>query len=325
MAELKRYISNEEKLVMRNDLGKRLNCALAIILLAYFGNAISKESESIKFSFAPGENISFTQKLTTIRENDMGEKGKQLDEAVSTTMITIRKTKSGWDVLEEPRSFSMKRNGKEINNPIVSLLASAVITYKLDSAGNILDVDGYEPFIEGISKQVTPEVFTQLKPILDIDAMKSKEIAEWNGRIGDYVGAEVQIGDSFVADAPYQLSNGEIINYRVHTKIAAFTPCGNSKCIRIEQFYDSQADKLAKMTGEFVSDVIETAAPEKNKADSESNTAVIKGTVTRVIDPDTMLIYEEESNRSIAMEIDIPGAGPVTVNTSETRKYEFEY
>jgi hypothetical protein len=310
---------------MRVDLCNVANWAVTIILLAYFSSSISKELDTINFSFAPGENISFTQKLTTIKEKDMGDKGKQLDESVSTTKITIIKTKSGWDVLAEPRSISMKRNGEEINNPIVSFLSSAVITYKLDSDGNILDVDGYEPFIEGISKQVTPEVFKQLKPILNIEAMKSKEIAEWNGRIGDYVGAEVQIGDTFVADVPYQIPNGTTINYSVQTKIAALVPCGDNKCVRIEQIYDSQADNLAKMTGEVVSNVTEAAVPEINKPSSESNTAVIKGNVTRVIDPNTMLVYEEESKRTIAMEIDIPGAGLVPVKTSETRKYEFEY
>jgi hypothetical protein len=310
---------------MRVDLCNVANWAVTIILLAYFSSAISKELDTIYFSFAPGENISFTQKLTTIKEKDMGDKGKQLDESVSTTKITIIKTKSGWDVLAEPRSISMKRNGEEINNPIVSFLSSAVITYKLDSDGNILDVDGYEPFIEGISKQVTPEVFKQLKPILNIEAMKSKEIAEWNGRIGDYVGAEAQIGDSFVADVPYQIPNGATINYSVQTKIAALVPCGDNKCVRIEQVYDSQADNLAKMTGEVVSNVTEAAVPEIIKPSSESNTAIIKGNVTRVIDPKTMLVYEEESKRTIAMEIDIPGAGLVPVKTSETRKYEFEY
>ena len=310
---------------MKDDLSKVANWIVTIILLACFSSAIAKESGTIRFSFAPGENISFTQKLTTMKEKDMGDKGKQLDESVSTTRITITKTKFGWDVLAEPISIAMKRNGEEINNPIVSLLSSAVITYKLDFDGNILDVNGYEPFIEGISNQVTPEVFKQLAPILNIEAMKSKEIAEWNARIGDYVGAEVQIGDSFVADVPYQLPNGTTINYSVQTKIAALIPCGDNKCVRIEQAYDSQADNLAKMAGKVASNVADAVAPETNKPSSESNTAVIKGTVTRVIDPNTMLIYEEESKRTVAMEIDIPGAGLVPVKTSEIRKYEFEY
>jgi len=310
---------------MKVDLGNIAKWIFTVFLLTYFSSSISKELGTIKFSFSPGENISFIQKLTTIKEKDLGDKGQQLDESVSTTKITITKTKSGWDVLAEPKSISMKRNGEEIKNPIVSLLSSAVITYKLDSDGNIIDVDGYEPFIEGISKQIPPEVFKQLAPILNIETMKAKEIAEWNGRIGDYVGAEVQIGDSFVAEIPFQIPNGPTINYSVQTNIAALVPCGDKNCIRIEQHYDSQADNLAKMTGEVVSNVTETLAPEIKRSSSDSNTATIKGDVARVIDPETMLIYREISSRTIALEIDIPGVGLVPVKTTETRKYEFEY
>lgn len=310
---------------MRVDLSKIAKWTVTIFLLAYFSISMSKEYETIKFSFSPGENISFLQRLTIIKEKDMGDKGRQLDESLSTVKITITKTESGWDVLAEPKSISMKRDGEEVNNPIVNLLSSAVITYKLDSDGNIIDVDGYEPFIEGISKQVTPEVFEQLAPILNIEAMKSKEIAEWNGRIGDYVGAEVQIGDSIVADVPYQIPNGTTINYSIQTNIAALVPCGENKCVRIEQRYDSEADNLAKMAGEVMSNVSDAIAPEKQKSSSDSNTAIIRGDVVRVLDPETMLVYEEESIRTIAMEIDIPGAGLVPIKTTETRKYEFEY
>lgn len=310
---------------MKVDFNNTVKWAVTVFLLAHFSSSISKESGTIKFSFSPGENISFIQKVTTIKEKDMGEKGKHLDESVMTTKITINKTSSGWGVLAEPKSISMKRNGEEINSPIVSLLSSAVITYKLDSDGNIIDVGGFESFIEGISKQIPPEVFKQLTPMLNIEVMKAKEIAEWNGRIGDYVGAEVKIGDSFVADVPYQIPNGPAINYSVRTNIAALVPCGEKKCIRIEQHYDSQADNLAKMTGEVVSNVSEALTPEIKRASSDSNTATIIGDVVRVIDPETMLIYKEKSSRMIAMDIDIPGVGLVPVKTTETRKYEFEY
>ena len=310
---------------MKLDLRNVSRWMFSLFLFAFFDSSLSKEPGTIKFSFSPGGSTSFMQKLTTIKEKDMGAKGQQLDESVSTTKFTITKNGSGWDVLAEPKNISMRRNKEEINNPIVSLLSSAVITYKLDSDGNIVDVDGYEPFIDAISKQIPPEVFKQLAPILNIDVMKAKDIAEWNGRIGDYVGVEVEIGDTFVAEIPYQIPNGPTIDYRVQTSISALVPCGEKKCLRIEQHYDSRADNLAKMTGEVVSNVSEALSPELSGSSSDSNTAIIKGEVVRVIDPETMLIYAENSSRTIAMEIDLPGEGLIPVKTTETRSYEFEY
>ena len=310
---------------MKNRVRYIAKLTFTFFILIYFNSSTSKEYETIKFSFSPGENISFTQKLTATKVKDMGNKGKQVDVSISSTLVSMAKTNSGWNVRAEPKSIYMKRNGVEVNNPIVKLLSSVVMTYRLDNSGRILDVKGLEPFIEGLSKQMPPEVFKQLAPILNIEVMKAKEMAEWNGRIGDYVGESVQIGDQLVADVPYQIPGGTTINYTVKTNIAAFVPCGNNKCVRIEQFYDSQADSVAKMAGDVVSNVTEALAPELRKSGSESNTARIKGNVTRVIDPDTMLIYGEESSRTIEMEIDIPGMGLVPTKTTETRIYEFVY
>lgn len=294
-----------------------------IVLLS--SNATSEENEDIKFSFAPGDKTSFIQKLTTTKEKDMAEKGRQLDESISTTKITMTKTKNGWDLLAEPQSISMMRNGQKIDNPILSLLSSAVIKYKLDSDGNIIDVEGYEAFIDGISKQVPPQVFQQLSPVLNVEAMKAKEVAEWNGRIGDYIGAEVEIGDSFAATVPFQLPNGSTINYNVKTNISGVEPCSENKCVRIDQVYDSKADSVAKMSGEMVSNVTKVLAPEIEKSNQENNTASINGSVKRLIDPSTMLIYTEESVRVISMNMNIPGAGSIPMKMTETRQYEFLY
>lgn len=294
--------------------------------LSLFSASISaNEKETIKFVFSPGEKISFIQKLSVKKEKDMGDEGKQLDESISTTKITITRTKDGWDVLAKPIDVSMTRNGKEVNDPIATLLLSAVITYKLDTFGNILDVEGYERFIDRISKQLPPDIFQQLAPVLNIDAIKTKEIAEWNGRIGDYIGAEVKIGDRFSAEVPFQLPNGSTINYNVNTSIAAMEPCAKSQCVRIEQVYDSQTDELAKLSGNVLSNVTKAIAPEIEKGKPESNTSTISGNVKRTIDPKTMLLYGEELTRVISMKMDVPGTGSSSLKVIETRVYEFLY
>ncbi len=191
----------------------------------------------------------------------------------------------------------MKRDGKEVDNPIARLLSSAVTTYKLDPDGNILDLVGYEAFIDGISRQVPTEIFEQLSPLLSIEALKAREIAEWNGRVGDYVGAEVRIGDNFVADVPYQIPGGSTINYTLHTTIAGFIPCGEKKCVRIEQAYDSQADNVAKMAGEVVSKLAQSVSPETQKSRPENSVATIKGNVKRTIDAEPCSVAAR--NRSV--------------------------
>lgn len=295
-----------------------------IMLLGIFSSEAFSE-EIVKFSFSPGKQIDFIQKLTATKEKDMGKLGKQIDESVSTTKISITQTKLGWDVLAQPISMSMYRNGKEINNPLASLLSSAIITYKLDAAGSIKDVEGYEIFIEQISKTISPVVFKQLAPVLSIESLKAKDIAEYNGRIGDYLGAEVKIGDSFITSTPFQLPNGSEITYNVKTNISAIEPCGTTNCVRINQVYNSKADNIAKISGDVLNNISKAVAPEMGQSNSKQNTAAISGTVSRLIDPATMLIHEEKTTRIIEIEINIPNTGLVPVQMTEKREYVFEF
>lgn len=310
---------------MKSHLRSILQCSLAIAIVASSGESRSEEKEIIRFSFAPGDKMSFLQKLSTRKEKDMGAKGTQLDEFVGTTRITISRTNVGWDVLAEPKGIHVTRNGQVVDNPIVNLLSSAVITYKLDPGGNIVDVEGYEAFVEGISKQLPAQVFKQLAPVINVEAMKAKEIAEWNSRFGDYLGAEVAIGDSFVAKVPFQLPNGPTLEYDVKTIISAVEPCAETSCIRIDQNYDTEADDMAKLSGEIVNNVVKEILPEGPKSRSENNSARISGNVLRLIDPKTMLIYKEELRRVMDMTTDIPGEGLIPIKMTETRSYEFEY
>lgn len=310
---------------MQSVTGRLTWWSLAIFLVAFSNGSISKEDVEIRFSFAPGGNISFVQKLTTIKEKDIGDKGRQVDESVSTTKITMTRTKAGWNVLAKPKSIIMKRNGKVIDNPIASLLSSAEITYKLDSAGNIIDIEGYDAFIDGISKKIPPKIFKQLAPVLNVEALKAKDEADWNGRIGDYLGIEVSIGDSFVTDVPFELPDGSTIHYNTRTKFLAIEPCAGKRCVRIDQVYDSQADNVAKITGGIVNNVTKAVAPGLGNSHPENNSASISGTVSRLIDPDTMLIHTERVTRIMEMKIDMPGSGLVPVKVTETRLYEFQY
>ncbi len=300
--------------------------SVVLLICALVGASVnSQEADAIKFTFAPGENVSFLQKLSMRKEKDLGNGNKQLDESLSTTKFTISQTTAGWEVLVQPQSITMKRDGEQVENPIVKLLSSAVITYSLSPDGNILDVAGYDAFINSIATVVPPEVFSQLSPVLNVDAMKAKEIAEWNGRYGDYLGVEVNVGDKFTATVPFQLPNGSAIEYEVETNIAALEPCGTGTCVRIHQVYDSDARNAAKMSADMVNELARKTSPNARTATSDDNAATISGNISRLIDPNTMLIYGEKLTRTISMAVAIDGEGSNKVVMTENRNYEYEY
>ena len=109
----------------------------------------------------------------------------------------------------------MKRNGQEVNNPIIGLLSKVTITYKLDKEGNLLDIVGYEKVMETLNSQFPSEVVEKLSPMLNTEALKQRDISEWYGRIGDYINKKISIGDVWEYEVPFTLPNGIDLNYKI--------------------------------------------------------------------------------------------------------------
>ena len=308
--------------ILTKGHGKLLFLFVTLSLI-FTGNAFAK---NIIFSFDPKDGTTFTQKLSTTREKQLGPAGTQIDESLSMTKIICKKTKEGWDINAQPINAIMKRNGKEVNNPIVSLLSKVKITYKLDQEGVLKDIVGYEKVWEALSSQFPPEVAQKLAPMLNSETLKQREIAEWNGRIGDYLSKEISIGDVWEYEVPFTLPSGVDLNYKVKTHFKEQIQCGKSKCIFIEQIYDSAAEGMADLMNDVVKTVSEGDEEKKKIMPKVSQSgSSIKGKVTRVIDPTTMNIYKEEIERTMQMEMDVPGHGRIPTKMIEKRSYEYEY
>lgn len=300
---------------------------LVFIILFQPKNGFSKDLNDITFTFAPKDGVTCIQKLITTKEKMLGPAGTQLDESISTTRITMKRTNEGWDVIGEPIKAVIKRNGQVINHPIVNLLSNITTTYKLDNDGNLIDIKGLEKVTESINSQFPPQVAKQLAPMLNPDLLKRKEAAEWNGRIGDYLGKKVSIGDVWESEVPFTLANGTELIYRNKIYFSERVSCGKSTCVRIEQVYDSTAEGVAALVNKFVKGVAKSAKDTsvKNAPKFNQKGSSINGRVIRIIDPNTMFIYKEELERTIKMEMDIPGTGRVPTRMVEKQIYEFDY
>lgn len=218
----------------------------------------SSEPQKVRFSFAPGNNLTYEEKLTITREKDLGHLGAERDESASTTRISVAPGNTGWDLVAKPGPLTVKRDGELINDPLAKLLSRIVVTYKLKQDGAILDVRGFEEFAQALSTQVSPEVMAQLAPALNIEAMKNKAFSEWDARVGGLVGKEVIIGDTEVSQSEYILPNRTTLTFNITTHYAGIVPCGKNKgkCVRIEQSYDSKADNAEQLATDAAGNVI---------------------------------------------------------------------
>jgi hypothetical protein len=299
---------------------------LITIFFLYLGTSFAIEAKMIKFTFNPKNGTTFIQTLTTTREKDLGLFGTQVDESVSTTKITVKKTEGGWEIIAQPLTAVMKRNGQVVEHPIFKLLSKLVITYQLDQQGVLKEIIGYDEVLT--NALFPPQVVKKVAPLLNADALKQKAISEWNGRIGDYLGKTISLGDSWEAVAPITLPNGTNLNYKITTHFKTLEPCGNIKCLRIEQNYESDVKGIAEKTNEVIKSLAEGVEPnslQEGLPVMKDQGSSIQGTVIRLIDPNTMLIYQEELERTMFLEMELAGTGPIPTKMIEKRIYHFEY
>lgn len=297
------------------------------ILLFNKDVVFSENTEGIVFTFAPKDGATYTEKLITTTEKQLGPAGTQLDESVITTRIKVKRTEDGWDMISQPVEAVMKRNGQRIDDPIAKILAELTVTYKLDCDGNLLDIEGLEKVTKAVSAKFPPQIVEQLSAILNPDLLKQREASEWNGRIGDYLGKKVTLGEVWEYDVPFTLPNGTNLNYKIKTHFTGMVSCGDSSCIKIEQSYDSNPEGIGEYAYETVSNVAESVkegAKEVVPKINDDNSS-INGKIIRIIDPKTMLIYKEELERTMCMEMEMPGSGFVPTKLIEKRIYEFDY
>lgn len=296
--------------------------------------------KTVTFTFAPPDGIEYVQTLVTTRERIFDGTERQIDRSESEVAIVIDRVEDGYRMTAKPTGHKMVRDGKPVTDPISQMLQRAVATYRIDEEGQVRSIEGFGGLLDGIKDSLPPDVLEALAPMINEDALVAREVAEWNGRIGDFAGAEVTIGETIEGETPFTLPNGESMTYLSTTTFPGFRDCPAGSCVVIEIEYDSNAEALEALTVETVTDVVDavggidggesddptsTDGNSTEPASGEAPASSIQGTVRRLIDPETMLIYEETVTRTIRMTMDIPGAGATPVVMNEDRIYRFRY
>jgi len=294
--------------------------AVVFVFLCIGAEASGQEFE---FRFNPPDSVAFLRTVKNTKVQSMDSLESRTDVTEGTERIVITKTPDGYKVSSTALSSSMTRNGITVNDPIMSQFLNMTVTYDLDAEGQLLAVHGYDKVINKMKESLPPEAVKSLAAVLNEDALINKEAAEWNGRIGGFIGRTAKIGDVWTSTDEFPLPTGEAITSYSATKFVEDVKCGSHDCISIQFWYNSDAGALQSLVGEMASDVADSAgAPQLAP---EISGASIIGEGERIIDPATMLIYSEKVSRTMKMQIEAPGRGKVMVTSQEVREMSFDY
>ncbi len=299
-------------------------CLAALLWIASTSAAVADRHRAITFTFAPTDGAQFNRVVAITRERHVPGEPVRVDESELMAEIRIAATDDGWAIHSRPTSMVSRRDGEPVKNPVLELVSSIPVTIRLDQAGRLQAVEGYDTFVDNLAARVSPEVMEALLPVLDTDALRRREAADWNSRIGDFVGISVNIGDRFRAEVPFVLPDGEEIRYDIITEISGVEPCGIGECLRIRQVFDSAAGDWAPRTGEMLEDLGIPGSDGGEDASADVG-ARISGQVSRLIDPLTMLVHGETASRRMDLPVPDPDGGQVMTSTRETRVFHYQY
>lgn len=280
-------------------------------------NGTLDPSRPIKFRFAPPNGVKSLQTIVTKRLMVFDGLGEQKDHAEIKSAFLYQTTRDGYTISVTSKSSNMTRDGLLGEDPIAKLLKDVEIVFHVLGNGQISDIQGYDKVEEKAQTTLSEDLKPVLLPALREETLKSKDITEWNDKIAHFAGSEVSIGESFQQAVPFALPNGMIVVCQMHTTIARLEACPPGKCVRIEIRYNSDAAESTSL----VANSQTTFLPESSFV---SDTHIL-GSASRLIDPNTMLIYSEKMSRTIKMNTEIPGMGPIPTTVNESRSYTFEY
>lgn len=219
----------------------------------------------------------------------------QAEDLVSSSDVAIQQTPVGWEVVVQPREYALKLNGRNVLDPFADLQSQVSITHRLDKQGRLINTEiDYAALMNLLDRELSPQELAKVSLSIQqkVGELRQKAAAEWNARTGEFIGKTVKVGDSWEQDVVYSIPDRGTTHITVKSRSKGLESCGSGSCVRIEQTFS-----LPSTAG--------SAAP------------LVDGTLARLVDPRTMLIYDETSETNMRMN----GA----VVERETRVYEFRY
>ena len=275
----------------------------------------SKKSRcgTLRFRFAPpdGTRVLLTTVTTRVKKLEGQREQKDLVEVRSN--LEYKSSRNGYLISEKLTSSNMTRDGLLGQDPVSSLLQDMEIKYYVSGDGKIDHIEGFGAVEQKAHSTLSENLKAVLLPRLKEEHLISQQIQDWNDRIADFVGREVAVGQTVDVQVPFALPNGQRVNCLMRTTFSGMEDCPAGKCLRIHTRYSSYQDQSSDL-----------ASSGSKRYDTRGGPQVY-GTNSRLIDPSTMLIYSDETQRTMKMTAHISDHGVLPMTLTETRRHTFMY
>lgn len=299
-----------------------LAAALALPGGAQAQNQAAAQPREFVFRFQPPDGVRFKVQYTQQRLRTIEGQKPTRDESESLTEGSFRRASDHVEYRPRIVMMSMRRNGAPVNDPTLNLLTKLQVTYVISAQGEATAIRGFDGVDALLKSSLSPQVAAALAPLINERVLVQREKAEWNARYAEFAGGKFRIGEVIDTEAPQALPTGETLRYAVRTSFPRWESCPAGHCVRVEQIYESDASALAQLATRVTGQIMAEAA---QPAPAATASARLSGSLSRLIDPQTMLIYSEQVRRTLTMRVPLPDQGLVPMVQEEVRTYTYSY
>lgn len=299
----------------------RIIPVLTVLLFLVQSAAIAEEK--VTFHFNPPDGISYRETYSAQKTKEFGSLKKQVDQTEGTVKVVIKKTEQGYSLKAVPLLITMTRDGQPVPDSITKPMFEMKYDLQLDPDGRFVNVTGFEEFVEKMRAGLPQNTPEEILKSISVEAMINKEKAEYNGRVGDFIGREIAVGETWLAESQFTLPDGNTIEYTAVFILREMVPCGQTLCARIEYQYDANPAGLKKFLDGMYGGIKEMAEGALDAVDLGE--VKLSGSGVRLIDPQTMLIYSEEMNRLFETPMTLANGAKIPVTMTEVKQYGYKY
>jgi hypothetical protein len=276
---------------------------------------------TVEFRYAPPDGTTYVETAFTRVRLRSASRLRGWHETEEKVAVTIGRTPSG--ALQTYKGLARRSwlNGSAYNDPRNASFVGHELSYHIDPSGKLLAVGGVREFIERL-RAATPKEL-ESRPSYSERAMLGRLQDQWNRAIADLVGRTLVIGQTVEARFPFRLPGGDSIAMPQKILALRFVACPVGRCVLVLQDYQSDDDALgAYVQAALQSDPIAVAL---GAARAQPTGTRVASSTSRVIDPDTMRIYQEDGSESAIFTLDLPGRGPLRFERIDEGRRRFEY
>ncbi len=273
----------------------------------------------VKFTFAPPTPLTYVEESVTRRATIVSGQDAGVEEATVRMKTTVTKEGEGFKISAEPQSPVLTRGGKPVKDKVWDVLSATPVTYHLDSAGKLKSIEGYAGVLAAASKVASKEVRKTLEAAMNEKSLVEKETAQWNSRIGDFIGREAAANSVWVTEGVYPLPDGTVANFFVVTLFDRVLEQDGRKLAKLRFFLTADRDTIQTRVNDMARDVVK-GVPQPRPLINPPGFA-ISGQGERLVDPATMIVYSEKGTREIL--VSLPGRdkdSAIPVLIQETRQ-----